>query len=246
MRCIHQIGEPVDLSIDFAKIKQGIINVAQLRRGDKIIQRVEGKARRQVPIFNETWGGYADLVLELPGQRLPVIYDIKGSAGRWWDYKKTFPRASDCCQVWLYGQLYAETYGTAVAETRLLYVGWGTWAEFRVEFGMIPAGPPNLAEAEPGLIATGWITNDKGTKVEEVTRYRRVNPAALRLELERLESLYHSDLAELEAWLLEYEPSGPDWDYAEDHYDRLRQLYPDAGLVLPDLIPPEPEGWGHE
>jgi len=229
-RLVDGVLEPFDFTTQL-KLKGG--QALEDYHIPRIIEQIDGRARRQVPLFDARWSGYADLVLDLPGYRGPIIYDHKGTAGRWWDYKETLPRAADCCQVWLYGQLYQEALGEAVAETRLLYTGWGTWAEFRVELGLIPAATASrlsghlTEDPEPGILCYGWITNDKGTKVEEVYRYRRVNPIALRLELERLWDSVQSGLfppAEVEAM----NPDGPDWDYAADAYDRLRLEFPQA------------------
>ncbi len=209
----------------------------------RIQGQMSAKTWTQVPVFNRMWSGYADLVIS--AKPAPIIYDHKASGGRWWDYKDSLPRAGDCCQVWLYGQIMDEESGIQglPRDTRLYYHGWGGWAEFRIAFGMIPREPDtfNQATHEPGLICYGWITGDKGGEPKQVTRYRRVNPVHLRRELGYYYSLVLNDgctLADLEAHYDLRNPGGPDWDYAEDNYDRLAALYGEDGLILPDGIPP--------
>ena len=210
------------------------------------VSQLQAPARLQFPLYDEIWSGYADLVLNHGVDARTIIYDHKGSAGQWWDYKESLPRVSDMAQVWLYGQLYRARYPGHVipVETRLLYTGWGTWAEFSVRFDMIPAGSPNLAELEPGMVAEGWISHKPRGKKDHVTtavtRYRRVNPWALREELESKWSAVQAGLIPEEE-LAYLDPGGPDWDYAEDNYDRLAREYPDAGLVLPGRVPVDGE-----
>lgn len=168
----------------------------------------------QFPLFDDVWSGYADIVL---GHKTDTvyIYDIKGSAGQWWDYKESFPRATDCLQVWKYGELYYAKYGVKPT-LGLYYRGWGTWAEFHIK------------EASYGLAAIGHVTNSKGEGVASVTRPRFVAPQFLSDELEAVYSAIMADGDGLGPGLIEQlglrDPEGPDWDYAERRTEEFRTI----------------------
>lgn len=175
-----------------------------------IAQNSTQPIKTQVPLFNDVWSGYADIVFDF-GKDSVAIFDHKGSGGKWWDYKGSLPRVNDCCQVWLYGELYKEMYGKR-PYTGLYYRGWGTWAEFQVSFD------------GRGLSAVGYITNEKGENVQWESRSRRVNPFWLKRELEGYYGRIQA--GEGEQLLSELtDPGGPDWDYATGNYDRLAGLY---------------------
>lgn len=178
----------------------------------QVAENLERPIKTQFPLFNSIWSGYADLVIG-HGSESVVIYDHKGSAGKWWDYKDSLPRAADCCQIWMYGQLYHETYGI-MPRLGLYYRGWGSWGEFEIE----------RLETEAGfhLQARGVITDEKGIIENEVIRIRDVDPTLLRGELE---DIYHQlELNEISIDKLEaMAPDGPDWGYAEDATERLRR-----------------------
>lgn len=182
----------------------------------QVAENISRPIRTQFPLFNDIWTGYADLVI---GHGSPdvIIYDHKGAAGKWWDYKWSLPRESDCCQVWMYGQLYKEMYGIE-PQLGLYYRGWGTWAEFRLSFKLI-AKRGNVYAIE----ADGYVTSDKGDPLPQ-TRYRMVNPAWLRAELESGFGLIESGKLTIDD-VQKMEPSGPDWDYATDSYERLEAIY---------------------
>lgn len=198
------------------------------------------RSRTNVPIFNDLWSGYMDLVLTLPQDSGLIVYDHKGAAGRWWDYRGSLPRVSDCCQVLLYADMLRESLGQdqVPVYSRLYYHGWGTFADWRVKFGIIP--DPNLGHV-PGIIAEGIITDDKGQKISQETRYRRVNPWTLRAELETLYGRVMAGSISIEE-LESMNPNGPDWDYAENAYQRLRETYGDDLNRWPDVM----EDWRPE
>ena len=52
----------------------------------EVAENIERNVQTQFPLFNEMWSGYADLVIG-HGTDDVWIYDHKGSAGKWWDYK---------------------------------------------------------------------------------------------------------------------------------------------------------------
>lgn len=167
----------------------------------------------QFPLFNDIWSGYADLVIG-HGTDNVVIYDHKATAGKWWDYKESLPRATDCCQVWLYGQLYKEMYGIE-PRLGLYYRGWGTWGEFKIK-PVLEADGIGL-----NLSATGYITSEKGGETFSAIRTRYANPQWLRSELEE----YYEHICKSGMTIEEMEalnPNGPDWDYAENATIRLR------------------------
>lgn len=174
-------------------------------------ENLERPVKTQFPLFNAIWSGYADLIIG-HGSDDVIIYDHKGSAGKWWDYRESLPRTSDCCQVWMYGQLYRSLYGID-PQLGLYYRGWGCWGEFQIE----------RIETEAGfhLQARGVVTDEKGATENEVIRVRNVDPALLRDELE---DVYHQiELNEISVDELEaMAPDGPDWDYAENAMERLR------------------------
>lgn len=176
---------------------------------------LESKVITQFPLFNDIWTGYADLVIN-PYTDDPIIYDHKGSAGKWWDYRESLPRTSDCCQVWLYGQLYQEMYGIA-PRLGLYYRGWGAWAEFEIK------EVRTLISNTVYLTANGNITDEKGVTENEVSRVRKVNPYWLKWEIEKLYQLARDNKKALEDLVID--PGGPDWDYAENAMARLEEVY---------------------
>lgn len=181
----------------------------------QIAENLPARVTTQFPLYNEIWTGYADIVIG-HGTDDVYIFDHKGSAGRWWDYKESLPRASDCCQVWMYGQLYQAHYGVK-PKLGLYYRGWGTWAEFDLKF---------FLNGRDGAVvhATGRVTDDKGKGSRLVTRERRLNPLWLREELESYHNVIHAGVFR-QSSLDDLNPQGPDWDYAENSYDRLAVEY---------------------
>lgn len=163
----------------------------------------------QFPLFDDIWSGYADLVIG-HGSDDVWIYDHKGAAGKWWDYRESLPRTADCLQVWLYGQLYEATYGIK-PRLGLYYRGWGCWAEFEIE---VELG----ARLGQFILVTGQVTDEKGESVRDVVRARDVNPFWLR---EHLEGEYRTAIGGgLSVEELGPAPDGPDWDYAEQYCER--------------------------
>lgn len=179
----------------------------------QIAQNLDRPIQTQFPLFSSVWTGYADLVIG-HGSEDVIIYDHKGSCGRWWDYKESLPRSADCCQVWMYGQLYFERFGVW-PRLGLYYRGWGTWADFEVR---------EIEAAGGGIYleAAGHITDEKGEAEYVVTRSRAVNPYWLRLELEDLHRLAMNGIPLDD---LVTDPGGPDWDYAENATRRLSQTH---------------------
>jgi hypothetical protein len=183
---------------------------------------MQGLGRRvtlQFPLFDDIWTGYGDFVID-HGTPEAIIADHKASAGRWWDYRESLPRATDMCQVWLYGQLYEHLYGLEPA-LRLYYRGWGTWAAFEITV----AESPDILNC---MVATGQITDEKGAEVNNVIRTRQVNPTWLKNELEEYHSrVFDGEISEAE--MVALDPGGPDWDYAENACVRLAPKYLSGG-----------------
>lgn len=187
-----------------------------------LIQNLARPIAFQFPLFDEHWSGYADFVIG-HGSNEVIIADHKGTAGRWWDYKETLPRVSDCCQVWMYGQLYTWQWGVE-PELRLYYRGWGTWGEFVIEhdFG---------SDGYLYLIANGRITDDKGNNESQALRSRRVDPWLLALELEEWQKRVLAKDVTF-AQLHELNPNDPAWDYGLDARQRLMDRFdPYSGLL---------------
>lgn len=230
-RLIDRSVEPFDYSIVQAMENGTALEAHNIPRAQA---QLGAPSQTQVPLYNDHWSGYADLFIN--GKIAPIIYDHKATGGRYWDYSASLPRAGDCCQVLLYGSLMNEISGIGLpVETRLYYHGWRGWAEFSVSFGMIEG---QEGVSEPGILARGWITNEKGEELEEVTRTRRVNPWTLRWELENIRDLiliHGASLADLEAAGIITDPKGPDWDYPYTSYDRLQEKY-DYGSDGYDLL----------
>lgn len=186
----------------------------------QIAENLPNRIITQMPLFDDIWGGYADLVIN-PFTEDAIIYDHKGSAGKWWDYKESLPRASDCCQVYMYGKLYEKKYGV-FPRLGLYYRGWGSWAEFEImttnEMGASLIPVPNAY-----IRATGKITDEKGNNTYEVERVRMVDPELLIAEMEEYYALIsvESITTTLEK-IEEMNPGGPEWDYAESATLRLR------------------------
>jgi hypothetical protein len=178
------------------------LEAATLRQ---VAENISRPVVTQFPLYDNIWSGYADLVIG-HGSDDVIIYDHKGSAGKWWDYKASLPRTADCLQIWLYGQLYEAAYGV-VPKLGLYYRGWGCWGEFEIE--MVAAGTLDTA-----MLAVGQITDEKGGMVSCVRRERRVNPLWLRKNLEDGYGLATSGKMTLDEVEL-MAPSGPDWDWAE-------------------------------
>ncbi|MCB0197949.1 MAG: hypothetical protein KDJ65_38745 [Anaerolineae bacterium] len=176
----------------------------------QVAENLERPVQTQFPLFDDIWTGYADLVIG-HGTDDVIIYDHKGSCGKWWDYKASLPRTADCCQVWLYGQLYYKQYGVK-PRLGLYYRGWGAWAEFEIEM---------VGVCDYAIKATGYVTDEKGITENAVTRIREADPFLLCDEIETLYLRVKSgDLTEVD--LEAMAPDGPDWDYAEDTTRRLR------------------------
>jgi hypothetical protein len=173
----------------------------------QVAENISRPVVTQFPLFDDIWSGYADLVIG-HGSDDVIIYDHKGSAGQWWDYKASLPRTADCLQVWMYGQLYEAAYGVT-PRLGLYYRGWGCWAEFEIK-GILDD------RLETSLLAIGNITDEKGKTVQMVDRERHVNPFWLRKNLEDGYGLVTNGkmtLREIELMA----PTGgrPDWDWAE-------------------------------
>lgn len=194
---------PVQLMMDAGSAIEGFT----LRQ---VAENIGRPSRTNFPLFNDIWSGFADIVIG-HGAEDVIIYDHKASCGKWWDYRASLPRSTDCCQVWQYGQLYRDRYGI-LPRLGVYYRGWGAWAEFEIEV-VTPA------DGKSYLQATGVVTDEKGLDENEVVRLRFVDPVLLRDELEetyRLVDEGQITFADLDA------PSGPDWDYAENATERLR------------------------
>lgn len=180
----------------------------------QVAENLTRPIRTQFPLFNDVWVGYPDLVIG-HGTEDVIICDHKGSCGKWWDYKESLPRSADCCQVWMYGQLYYEKYGVR-PRLGLYYRGWGTWAEFEIIF----------TASFGSFEAKGVITDGKGLVEAEVVRQRDVDPFLLAQELVKLrERALNGKLTEED--LAKMAPNGPDWNYAEDATARIRT----SGLI---------------
>jgi len=154
----------------------------------------------QFPLFNDMWSGYADFVVG-HGEGYPVIVEHKATGDKWFDYKESLPRAAHLCQLWMYGQLYKETYGITPG-LDLYYVAWGSYAEFRID-----------EDVDRGvMVADGRIN---GTRLK---RRRAISPANLRRELEHY----------FKTRTLPDSAGADDWDYAETAYTRLQTaVWPD-------------------
>lgn len=177
----------------------------------QIAENVGRLVRTQFPLYDNVWSGYADLIMG-HGTDQVIIADHKGSCGKWWDYNQSLPRATDCCQVWLYGELYHKLHGIR-PELRLYYRGWGTWAEFEIK--------EKKGDDFTLFETIGIVTNDKGDVEYDVCRIRDVDPNLLKAEIENLYLDVKNGLLSL-ADIEKQMPSAPDWDYAEDTTDRLR------------------------
>jgi hypothetical protein len=170
-----------------------------------IAENIGRKVNTQMPLWNDIWSGYADLVIG-HGSDNVIIYDHKGSAGKWWDYKDSLPRAADCLQVWMYGELYHQTYGIQ-PQLGLFYRGWESWGEFDISV---------IEDNAIGhvLQAFGQITDEKGQIIKNVSRIRRVNPYWLQTNMQS----YYGQIMDGDLTIEMVErmaPDGPDWDWAE-------------------------------
>jgi hypothetical protein len=161
------------------------------------LQWAYGKVATQFPLHNAIWSGYADAVIG-HGTTAPIIVEHKATGDQWFGYKNSLPRSSHACQVWLYQQLYNETFGV-YPRAIIYYRAWGSWAEFEI-----------TENADGTLLATGTIRKDKGAAAH-VARKIECLPHLLRAELE--DHFTNGDIPD---------PNGllkPDsWTYAEDHY----------------------------
>lgn len=144
----------------------------------------------QFPIFNDFWSGYIDLVANFQKSD-PLIVEVKGVDSTMFRFGD-FPRSTNVCQLWLYGQLYREKYGVQPALV-LYYRSWGKWAEFE------------LTELPGGYIRAVGAINGKEADIE--CKYR---PRLLR---EQLEGLFASRSMPASS-------AGADsWTYPEDFED---------------------------
>jgi hypothetical protein len=90
---------------------------------------VLGSCIRQFPLYNDIWSGSADAVFYHQRSDLPpVIVEHKATSDKWWGYKGDYYKPYHVCQLWLYGQLYKDTYGVA-PELILYYRAWKHYAE---------------------------------------------------------------------------------------------------------------------
>lgn len=166
----------------------------------RALQYEHAKVQTQFPLFNDMWSGYADFVIG-HGESYPVIIEHKATGDKWFDYKESLPRAAHLCQLWMYGQLYQETYGITPA-LALYYAAWGCYAEFQVS-----------EDEDQGLIIANGRINGALAR-----RLRIINPTGLRRELEH----YFKTCA------LPPSDGADNWDYAETAYSRLQTaVWPD-------------------
>lgn len=179
----------------------------------QVAENLDRPIQTQFPLFDDIWTGYADLVIG-HGTEDIIIYDHKGSCGKWWDYKASLPRAADCCQVWLYGNLYAKQYGI-MPRLGIYYRGWGAWAEFELRLLYHDDG-------EGYIRADGIVTDEKGIEEKEVTRFHKVDPTLLLNQIERLYRTVQTDKFTLED-LANMKPEDEDWDYAARMTKELRE-----------------------
>ncbi len=200
--------EPFDYTALMRMDGGNALEAATLRQ---VAENLERPIRTQVPLFDDIWSGYADLVIG-HGTDDVIIYDHKATAGKWWDYKESLPRVTDCCQVWLYGELYNQMYGVK-PRLGLYYRGWGTWGEFKIETD----GDDDIQQK---LVASGCITGEKGGEAIPVIRPRSANPRLLRVELQG----YYERISNGSMTIEEMEalnPNGSDWDYAVNASSQL-------------------------
>jgi hypothetical protein len=188
-RILH--GETAEFDTD-TRIKMNYGNAFEAETL-RAMQRTYPNVQTQFPLYNRVWSGYADFVMGHTWER-PVIIEHKATGDKWFDYKQSLPRAAHLCQLWMYGQLYQETYGVE-PDLVLYYVAWGSYAEFRV-----------YEDKERGvMVADGRIN---GTTL---TRQRLISPANLRRELEHY----------FKMGTLPDSAGADNWDYAEEAHQRL-------------------------
>ena len=197
--------EPFDYPVQLMMDAGSAIEGYTLRQ---VAENLERNIRTQFPLFNDVWSGYADLVIG-HGTKDVIIYDHKASCGKWWDYKDSLPRSADCCQVWMYGQLYRAMFGIA-PRIGLYYRGWGSWAEFEI------------VDDGTYLQAIGVVTDEKGIEEYEVARERQVSPDLLCDELEGFYHLIKLGQFKIADFEVMTPPPDPEWDYAETATERLR------------------------
>jgi hypothetical protein len=150
----------------------------------------------QFPLWNDTWSGYADFVLGHGSEEVTII-EHKAQGNKWWDYKESLPKSTHVLQLWLYGQLYRERFGTT-PRLLLYYRGWDEYAEFDIPCVGFPEGGPALL--------TGRIDG------RDTVRRMYIAPHALRAEMEQYYLIRTiPQLAEEEG----------DWSYPEKASRRL-------------------------
>lgn len=162
---------------------------------------------RELPVWDNHWSGSIDFVLNHNYSGLVTLIENKATSPKGFDFKKSFPRSKDICQLWLYGELYKAQFNRSPEdiELRLYYDAWGDYAEFVIKFN------GKLFE----------IHGDVNGKL--VYREKYIRPDLLRREVEEYydaalyEPLHHpSDL----------DPNS--WDYAEESYNYLVKKYSDS------------------
>ena len=158
---------------------------------------VNGDSIPQFPLFDNIWSGYADLV-HCHGSALPRIIEHKGVSSYVFKMApEKLVKSTHVCQLWLYGQLYRDTYGVMPLLT-LYYRGWGDYCEV------------DLEETGPGHVRVLGCVNDR--PVDFVTPYR---PQRLRDEIE---ACYRAGVVPSSE---EVRGDVNGWTYAEDSAERL-------------------------
>lgn len=200
-RVLHGKTEPFDApTLDI--MQQGSVLEADTVAA---LQLAHANVRTQFPLYNATWSGYADIVIGHGTEDVTII-EHKCTGQKWFDYKKSLPRSTHICQLWMYGWLYEQMYGIR-PNLKLYYRSWGSFAEFA-----LPAEP-----LDDGAIAVTGCLGDKvrgqGFVVAPVTRLRYIAPNLLRLEAEQL----FGSLEQFDSETIDPET----WTYPEDAYVHL-------------------------
>lgn len=162
--------------------KMNLGNAYEAELGEKLAFYF-ASVHKQFPLFDDTWSGYADFVINHGSDR-PIIVECKSTDNKWWDMmnpvgdytaekftkKASIIRASYVTQLWQYGELYSKRFG--VKPTLLLYIrSWGKYIECQVNLC-----DPNKAASHVSVC--GWKDGEQFDSVVPVA------PVLLKQEIE--------------------------------------------------------------
>jgi hypothetical protein len=148
-------------------------NMYEANTAHRIMRFYPGSIHTNMPLWNDVWSGYADMVLN-HGTDSPVIVEHKATDGAYWakarddDPGKSYApvKSTHVCQLWLYGELYRETYGVQ-PKLILFYRAWKHYCEVEVK------------PSEAGVLVQGEMDR------KPFERFLLIYPHDLRIELEQ-------------------------------------------------------------